>query len=113
MGVQQQPALHSSEGSPRDLNASVANKTVHREPASGRKQLSRQLSLPSEEAMRELCKLDVRLTEIEQRVEELKHIADGNCDLTPERVGEMRTVLAQLEADANKLETKGVDGIYT
>jgi hypothetical protein len=96
-----------------DMVASVPRKGVHREPRSGPKQLSRQLSLPSEEALMQLSKLDVRLTEIEQHVEQLRHLTMDQCSLTAERVGQVRTTLAQLEADANKLETKGVDGIYT
>lgn len=83
------------------------------EPRSSAPKLSRQLSMPSEEAMRQLSTLDIHLAEIEQSVEKLNNLARGALEPTAESVGKMRTELAQLEAAANKLEAKGVDNVYT
>lgn len=99
----------SPEVSPPVPVASAFCKIVYREP----KRLSRQLSVPSEEAMSQLGRLDAQLRDIEQRVEDLHKFAHGQSPPTCESVGQMRTTLAQLEAAANKLETKGVDSIYT
>lgn len=93
--------------------AFVPLKTIHRSPNSGTKELSRKLSLPSEEAMRRLGELDASLVDVEQRVEQLSRLAAEPAKLAAESVGKIRAALAQLEAEANKLETKGVDSIYT
>jgi len=74
---------------------------------------SRKFSLQSEEALRQLTELDGRLTDIEQKVEQISEVARGSSQPTAEAVSRMRTTLAQLEVDANKLESKGVDSIYT
>lgn len=75
--------------------------------------LSRQLSALSDEALRQLGKLDLQLVAIEKHVEQIGHLARGASEHTAESVVKMRTDLAQLEADANKLETNGVDNVYT
>lgn len=80
---------------------------------SGTKLLSRKLSLQSEEALRQLDKLDVTLAGLEKHVSQLNQFARETKQLTSDQAGRMKTSLAQLEADANKLETKGVDCIYT
>jgi vacuolar-type H+-ATPase subunit I/STV1 len=71
------------------------------------------MSVPSEEALRQLGELDKVLSGVEQRVEQLSRLADEQAQLTPESTARLKTNLAQLEAEAHKLETNGVDGIYT
>jgi hypothetical protein len=73
--------------------------------------ITRRLSVQSEDAMNQLAELDVQLRSIEQQVAQISSRSLEAA--SPESVGQMRTALAQLEADANKLETKGVDNIYT
>lgn len=75
--------------------------------------ISRQFSIASTEAIEQLEQLGARLVPIEDRVAELNRLAQGPQCLGNETLGQMKTELAQLEAEANKLETKGVDSIYT
>lgn len=108
----------ASRAHTQDLSASapaacVPPKKVHRELNSGPKQLSRKMSLQSEVAMKQLAELDVTLADIEQRVEQFSRLANEPAQLTLESVASIKTALAQAEAEANKLETKGVDSIYT
>lgn len=77
------------------------------------RKLTRQLSVPSEAAMRQLETLHVCLLKIERQVESLNALARGSAEPAADALAKMRTELAQLEAEANKLETKGVDNVYT
>jgi len=66
----------------------------------------------SEEALSALLLSETRLAHIEDRVAEIDTFVRG---LGPQPVGlsKAKSDLAQLEADANKLESTGVDNIYT
>lgn len=100
-------ALHGIESSP-PFEESEPKALMG--PPPGARQVPRRWSLKSEEAMHQLAQLDESLSRIEQQVAEI----DGLSRL-PSGQGrnQMRTDLALLEAEANKLESKGVDSVYT
>lgn len=69
----------------------------------------RAMSLLSQEAFDGLAAVTVEITALEARVEEVRQqVVDGL--LTP---GQARTQLAQVEAQANKVECNKIDSIYT
>jgi len=70
-------------------------------------------SIRSEQALNDLSELDSRLSSIEGRVGELAARLQQKGRLRPEELGRMKTELAQLEAEAHKLESNGVDNVYT
>mmetsp|Transcript_2215 Transcript_2215/g.4351 ORF Transcript_2215/g.4351 Transcript_2215/m.4351 type:complete len:230 (+) Transcript_2215:107-796(+) len=84
-----------------------------------KKPLGRLYSIRSEQALRQLGELEDRLTTIEKRVAELGRSARSLLEATgaggrpPEAVGKIKTELALLEAEAHKLESSGVDNVYT
>lgn len=100
-------ALHGIESVPPPVDPRP--KVVKRSSQGNLAPLTRGFSLQSEEAMQRLSKLDESFVKIEQRVAEIEHLAKAGG----QGVEKMRTELALLEAEANKLESKGVDSVYT
>lgn len=94
------------------FSTDAAVKVVNRSVEGGSNQLTKKLSLASDDAMRRLGELDVQLGIIEEGVARIDQ-ARSSGKITTEDVGQTKMKLAQLEADAHKLETQGVDGIYT
>lgn len=94
------------------ISMNAATRVVNRCLESGPNQLTKKLSLASDDAMRRLGDVDVQLKNIEEEVAQIDH-ARASDRLPPERIAQLKVALAQLEADAHKLETQGVDGIYT
>lgn len=96
------------------LPQSVSEATVVRAGVRGEdssKSLGRCLSVRSQEAMSTLGQLQERLKKIEDRVAELDAIV--RSPEAPSSIGKVKTELAMLEADAHKLESSGVDNVYT
>lgn len=82
-------------------------KVVRRRPQS----VSRHYTKASEDALSQLASTEEELQIIEARVTELAAAIDrGRAD---EPLGQIKTELASLEARANRIETHGVDGVYT
>lgn len=73
---------------------------------------SRTYSIRSEEALSALNAIEIRLKQIEDRVADLDAFVRGPGPHTS-GFGKAKTELASLEADAHKLESTGVDSIYT
>lgn len=73
----------------------------------------RMYSIKSEHALNELSHLDGRLSQIEVRVAELGETLRSGSLSGPEGFGKMKTELALLEAEAHRLESNGVDNVYT
>lgn len=84
--------------------------SAHSSPS---KRKSRQLSARSKAALQELRETDGCLRRLEQRVGEIAQLLGNSGAAHGQNVGQLKAELAQLEADANKLESKGVDSIYT
>mmetsp|Transcript_119250 Transcript_119250/g.338123 ORF Transcript_119250/g.338123 Transcript_119250/m.338123 type:complete len:185 (+) Transcript_119250:130-684(+) len=106
------PALEDSEALVRPGMA--VGKAVVRaagsEPAKTRPK--RGYSIKSEEALDQLDKTNSTLSQIEQRLADIDdRVRSGRCE--PAGLGGLKTELAQLEAAAHKLESNGVDNIYT
>jgi len=72
----------------------------------------RAMSVRSQEAMSALTVLEARLKQIENRVAELDKLVRGP-NLPLNVLAKAKTELALIEADAHKLESSGVDNIYT
>lgn len=89
--------------------ATVVRAGVRGEDSS--KSLGRCLSVRSQEAMSTLGHLQERLKKIENRVAELDALV--RSPEAPSSIGKVKTELAMLEADAHKLESSGVDNVYT
>jgi len=69
-------------------------------------------SIKSEEALSQLFEIDHRLSHIERRVATLDRLVRGGV-APAEGLGKLKTELALLEAEAHKLESNGVDNVYT
>lgn len=108
------PAPHDPIGPSATVAAGANNaatgrpsRRLSRGDASG----ERRHSLPSEEALVALAAIEAELSKIEARVADIAQSSlDG--DLGQQR-GAAKTELALLEARAHKLETHGVDAVYT
>jgi hypothetical protein len=68
------------------------------------------LSNPSAQTMKALMGTDAELAQIEVRVQEIAAILG---EPSPTDLTSLKSELAQLETQAKKLETKGVDDVYT
>ncbi|CAE8582455.1 unnamed protein product, partial [Polarella glacialis] len=77
--------------------------------------MQRHLSVKSTQALDQLSEIEGRLVRIEMRVAALhsRLEADRPSPLSLGELGSLKTELALLEAEAHKLETGGVDGVYT
>jgi len=85
----------------------AADKIPRRRPVS----VPRNYTKQSADALSVLTAIDVELSMIETRVSELvAAVARGSPD---EPLGPIKTEMAMLEARANRMETQGVDGVYT
>lgn len=80
--------------------------------AAGIRMQGRAYSVRSEEALNALLHTDCRLKTIEDRVAILE-VNIKTAGSHPNGVSKAKIELAQLEADAHKLESAGVDNIYT
>jgi len=97
----------------RKVGADMAEKTLRREvqPSSGKNSFCRLYSVRSEEALHQLGEIEGRLVFIENRVLEIAALVRNGIDASS--LTKVKTELAFLEAEANKLESKGVDNVYT
>lgn len=104
----QQRGERNTAGAAHDANdqPSVSRSSPSRHAA-------RHLSARSEAALQQLNETDGSLRRLEQRVGEIARLLGDSGAVNGESVGRLRTELAQIESDANKLESKGVDSIYT
>lgn len=90
-------------------NAATARSS--RRPLRGAASAERRHSVPSEEALVALAAIEVELSKIEARVSDIAtSCLEGDLGQQP---GAAKTELALLEARAHKLETHGVDAVYT
>lgn len=108
----EEPRVEALEVTEHDLNEDTA--TVKRRTSGSRG--GRMLSVRSEAALKTLGDLDSRLAQIENRVAEMDALVRGARESeldAAEFLGQLKTELALLEAEANKLETCGVDSVYT
>lgn len=71
---------------------------------------TRMYSLRSTMALQELSQLEDRLSSVERRVDD---IAATIASAGLESIGALKTELALLEAEAHRLESSGVDNVYT
>mmetsp|Transcript_9524 Transcript_9524/g.22796 ORF Transcript_9524/g.22796 Transcript_9524/m.22796 type:complete len:217 (-) Transcript_9524:156-806(-) len=85
--------------------AHQADNTVRRQP----REVPRWYSVQSQGALSQLAAVEVEVHSVQLRVEEL---AAMPLDSEEQR-GAVRAELAQLEAQAHKLECQGVDNVYT
>lgn len=113
LGIEKTQALDGVAGAKATPRDQSMPRTTTRESTPAASEPKKRLSLRSEEAMKQLAVLDARLLELEAQVSELNQHARQRNGPASETVGQMRTTLAQLEAEANKLESKGVDCVYT
>ena len=78
---------------------------VKRQP----REVPRWYSVSSQGALSQLAAVEMEVLSVQHRVEELAALPLD----TEEQRGQARTELAQLEAEAHKLECQGVDNVYT
>ncbi|CAE8722180.1 unnamed protein product, partial [Polarella glacialis] len=95
----------------------LVNRQLRGTPAASPKVrgMQRHLSVKSTQALDQLSEIEGRLVRIEMRVAALhsRLEADRPSPLSLGELGSLKTELALLEAEAHKLETGGVDGVYT
>jgi len=109
------PAQPAQE-EPPDKSIEVEERAVPRRGgAEGSPQ--RMYSFRSEAALGQLSQLGERLASLEVRVDELGNmvtsVREGGGAQQAAELGQIKTELAQLEAEAHKLESNGVDNVYT
>jgi len=80
-------------------------------PNQDRDSSGKKLSMKSEAALQELVQLEGKLSTIEERVDELA--AQLKAGELTDALGQVKTELAMLESEAHKLESGGVDNVYT
>lgn len=108
-GLREAAEACEAEDQAADLPEKQPDRTVVK---AGARPPNRCMSIRSQEAMSALGQLESRLKRLEDRVAELdKLVRDANFPTA--NLGKAKTELAQMEADAHKLESSGVDNIYT
>lgn len=111
--VQTPQSLETAKESFLKLDAEAPKSVPRNGSSHGPRRTPRTFSLPSLQAMQTLEDIDGRLRHIEARVCELDGILRGPPESFPENVGKIKTELAFLESEANRLESAGVDNVYT
>jgi len=75
--------------------------------------MGRSLSVRSAKALSRLEEIELQVASLETQVGDIAAALTGRSEISHEEVGHCKTQLALLEAQAHKLETNGVDGVYT
>eukprot|EP00929_Paragymnodinium_shiwhaense_P113645 TRINITY_DN81934_c0_g1_i1.p1 TRINITY_DN81934_c0_g1~~TRINITY_DN81934_c0_g1_i1.p1 ORF type:complete len:393 (+),score=93.01 TRINITY_DN81934_c0_g1_i1:60-1238(+) len=91
----------------------VCSAVVHGPNLTATRASERKYSLKSEKALDQLESTDSRLRGVEEKVRKIAHTVSTSPTLDRKMHGHMKTDLALLEAEAHKLESQGVDNIYT
>mmetsp|Transcript_14260 Transcript_14260/g.29753 ORF Transcript_14260/g.29753 Transcript_14260/m.29753 type:complete len:206 (+) Transcript_14260:75-692(+) len=86
-------------------NRTAEDGVLKRQP----REVPRWYSVSSQGALAQLAAVEMEVLSVQHRVEELAALPLD----TEEQRGQARTELAQLEAEAHKLECQGVDNVYT
>mmetsp|Transcript_57726 Transcript_57726/g.185524 ORF Transcript_57726/g.185524 Transcript_57726/m.185524 type:complete len:527 (-) Transcript_57726:235-1815(-) len=110
---QQQPCWCPASG-PAAGGQAPQERRPHSMPATSvrrqeRPRAHRAYSLQSQEAIDSLLRCETELGGLEATTEDLARQLEGGAL----SLGQVRTALAQVESQAHRLETNGVDGIYT
>jgi len=107
------PTLSDMEVEEVDKHTDKVVKRLALPESPGKGRVARSLSVRSAKALSRLEEIESQVAALESQVADIDAALSAPREVSHEEVSHFKTQLALLEAQAHKLETSGVDGVYT